>query len=641
MKISSWKFKIGILGVILFVVVSAFFWFREEREINLFLKQANVSMSANTVTTQSRLPSRNALLTPIGINNPFEYPKIDANGYNCLNVNDLSSTSLELNRSYSETHINANSLTNCLPVATEYMNNIKDIGMNVVSQHFPRRYDEKGIPYFGIDEKKHKNHEVAVQMYSNLFENYLWLAINPVSEKGFIGDIDIETHKIINKDDISKKFKYLPASEAGFIEWQRWLNAVFDYLKDHNALDKLAYIQIGNESDGDYVKQEKGRDREDENSFYWQAYAKLIEKSYDIIKSKSPNTKIAIGAMAGGSVTVDGFQKPVLEYLNGKRTSETEGLENTDRKCGGTGCFDVYDYHDFAGYKEYKGRKACQPRDCVNPTIVVEKTPENMNKLLRETGFSDKKLVIQQSGTYTGQDSKINNTKEYQSEEDQASYLVKKAIYSLANGVDQIQYVTYIEHSCYDDTIHNWFTMMGFVYNGMPDKENSYCNKDGKKIKLANCDGQLPCPDPGAGVKKLSYFSIKKLIEILSGFNAKKIEPIAMVASNVSLYKLTENGKTIYFAWWDWWNKCPRPDSLKPKMNESCIERNGPTVSINVEDIGNTAKSVRVTEIVPDFNFNIGGKIDSDVLKSVNENIQYGIVSVRLGTKPVYIELVL
>ena len=34
----------------------------------------------------------------------------------------------------------------------------------------------------------------------------------------------------------------------------KWLGAMFDYLNDHNATSKLAYVQIGNESDGDYAK---------------------------------------------------------------------------------------------------------------------------------------------------------------------------------------------------------------------------------------------------------------------------------------------------------------------------------------------------------------------------------------------------
>ena len=36
-----------------------------------------------------------------------------------------------------------------------------------------------------------------------------------------------------------------------------------------------------------------------------------------------------------------------------------------------------------------------------------------MNKLLSDSGFSDKKLVIQQGGTYTGQDDKEDKLTEY------------------------------------------------------------------------------------------------------------------------------------------------------------------------------------------------------------------------------------
>ena len=49
-----------------------------------------------------------------------------------------------------------------------------------------------------------------------------------------------------------------------------------------------------------------------------------------------------------------------------------------------------------------------------------------MKKLLSDSGFSDKKLAVQQGGTYTGQDRKVNQMEEYQTEEDQASYLVKE-----------------------------------------------------------------------------------------------------------------------------------------------------------------------------------------------------------------------
>lgn len=663
----SLKFKVGIVVVAVLAVV--FLQAKDYLKMSYVLDSSfnflNSLSNTATATTSFNNPGtilkKNKIIkkstkktnigevAPLGINNPFSYPDLEVVGEDCLRKKGVLTPSLQTGRSYSEMHVEGKELKKCFPVAVSYMNNIKDMGVNVISQHFMRRYDENGMPYFGIEEKNHTNHEVAIQLYVGNFDNYFWAAINPVSSKGFIGDIDIETHKILTENKNSKKSIYLPASEAGFAEWQRWLNTSFDYLKDHNALDKLIYFQIGNESDGDYVKKEK-IERDNVNDFYWSAYAKLAEKSFNIIKSKSPKTKIVIGSSGAGSVAINGFQRPVLEYLAGKIDENGLPASGTKR-CGGSGCFDVYDYHDFSGYKEYKGRTACQPRDCVNPIITIQKTPENMNKLLNDSGFGDKKLVVQQGGTYTGQDSKVNQMEEYQSEEDQASYLVKRGVYLLVNGVEQIQFGTYAEHSCHDGTIHNWFTMMGFVYNGIPNGISDDCDQTGKKnkqtkreskkslIAMSDCDGQLPCPDPGAGVKKLSYFSNKKIAEILRGLDKSKIEAVATEEAGVYVFKGTNNdGKIAYFAWWDWWNKCPRPDFSKPEMDVACVNKNKPTVVINV---GKNIKKIRSTEIVPNQDTGkLAYKMNyKDIFTSSYEDVKEdGKVAIRLGIKPIYIE---
>lgn len=647
----SLKFKIGIF-VVLAVLVVVFLQTKNylKTDSNLDLSFDFLNNLNNTATATTSFNNRSPLLekkktvvnsnkkinmegiVPLGINNPFAYPDTDIGSEDCIKNKSVSKKT----SSYSENHIETNDLKNCLPVAVSYMNNIKDIGVNVISQHFTRRYDKSGMPYFGFEER---NNEVAIQLYANGFGNYFWAVINPASSRGFIGDIDIETHKILTKNKNVEKNIYLPASEVGFTEWQKWLNASFDYLEDHNALDKLAYIQIGNESDGDYAKTNKA-ERDNRNDFYWSAYAKLVEKSYNTIRSKSPKTKIIIGSMGSGGVTVDGFQRPVLEYLAGK--IDENGLSsNGIKKCEKSGCFDAYDYHDFSGYKEYKGRTACQPRNCVNPIITITKTPEYMKKLLNDNDFGDKKLVIQQGGTYTGQDGKVDRMEEYQTEEDQASYLIKRNVYLIANGAEQIQFATYIEHSCYDGTIHNWFTMMGFSYNGIPQKEVNDCKGKENKVKLnkKDCDGQLPCPDPGKDVKKLSYFAQKKLIEIFKDSNLNKIEKISSNTNDIYVFKTTKNnGKASYFAWWDWWNVCPRPDLKKKEMDTACINNNKPSVAINV---GKNIARIRLTEIVP--NQDTGNLVDKmnykDIFTSSYEEVKEdGSVSIKLGTKPMYIE---
>ncbi len=665
------NFKIGIAILVLLTVSGVVFWQQTQTqdisEINQDGSGINVDIATATNSTvsgfrganNSLLNSKNSkssdgttastkiTVIPFGINNPFSYPDTDIGSERCVKNKSV----FKKTASYSEKHIEISDLEKCLPVAVGYMNNMRNMGVNVISQHFNRRYDENGLPYFGIEEKEHKNHEVAIQMYVKDFDNYFWAAINPVSSKGFVGDINIETHKLLTENKSGDKFIYLPASEAGFSEWQKWLGAMFDYLNDHNATSKLAYVQIGNESDGDYAKKDGSTSKRDnKDDFYWAKYAKLVEKSYDIIKSRSPKTKIVIGSSGAGSVTFGGFQKPTLEYLSGK--IDDNGLVvNGTKKCGGSGCFDVYDYHDFSGYKEYKGRTACQPKNCVKPILTVEKTPQNMKKLLSGSGFPDKKLVIQQGGTYTGQDDKEDKLTEYQSEEDQASYFAKRAIYLLANGVEQVLFGTYVEHSCYDGTIHNWFTMMGFAYNGIPKEGGDDCSPIGKKTKqikqenkkvlatTGDCDGQTPCPDPGTGVKKLSYFTAKKLIEVLKGSDWDNLEAITTGRDDVHLYKIVKDGKTNYFAWWDWWNKCPRQDVSKPEMNTACIDKNKPTVSVSV---GNAVSSVKATELVPDFDS--GAKAEkagyASSFRSGIESVKSGTATVKLGMKPVYVEVI-
>lgn len=508
---------------------------------------------------------------PFGLNNPFEHPNSDNNSEDCISSkstlkpgNDSSG-----NPSYTERHIAVDALKACVPHGAGYMKNIQDIGVNVISQHFTRRYRQER-PYFGLEETKHRNHEISVQLYVNGFNNYFWAAIEPQSTRCFAQDIRIEGTD-----------RCYPNSDQGFKEWRGWLAAMFDYLDAHAATGKFLYIQLGNESDGEYAnsleeicrennngktctqKQINKTDRDPRNPehYHWLAYAKLIEHSYAIIRERAPKAKIAVGAMGAGSVTTDGFQRPALEYLSGQ--------QDGTRKCGGTGCFDVYDYHDFSKHEDYQERDACRPRDCINPDIKITKSPVYFRNLLNAAGFSDKGLVVQQGGTYTGQDDKIRAAGRYQTEADQAAYLMKRAVYLVSKGVEAMQFATYIEHFCYqDEGIHSWFTLMGLTYNGIPQAGvKSRCSR-APTYDLSNCDGQFPCPDPGRDVKKLSWFSQKKLIETLRGSNwgnvAPLIAPSDSHAAFTYAYKFTWNDagkKPVYVVWWDWWKDYPRKEA--------------------------------------------------------------------------------
>ena len=119
-----------------------------------------------------------------------------------------------------------------------------------------------------------------------------------------------------------------------------------------------------------------------------------------------------------------------------------------------------------------------------------------MKNFLSDSGFSDKEIgsSTRRNLYRTRQESQSNGG--ISNRRRSGILFGKRAIYLLANGVEQIQFGTYVENPCYNGTIHNWFTMMGFVYNGIPEKGAQDCEEkeSGKKFIKENCDGQSPCP---------------------------------------------------------------------------------------------------------------------------------------------------
>ena len=600
-------------------------------KISKFILVLIVILTIGLVSGKVAFAGKDEEVIPFGLNNPFKHPESDNNSETCLQNNSVLTPGHKPVRqwfgfplsqshnsggqlSYVERHIEPEALKKCLPNACGYMEDIKDIGVNVISQHFTRRYDEsplyKGLPYFGLEEAGHKNHEIAIQLYVKGYNNYFWAAIATDSTKYFPGDIKIKGGG-----------RSLPNSDAGFSEWKKWLSAMFDYLDSHKATDKLLYLQLGNEPDGDYVRSredirgEQNKGKKGAPRHHWYAYARLIEESYEIIKNRAgPRTKIVIGAMGAGSVALDGFQRPVLEYLSGK-IDEKGNSVHRERRCAGTGCFDAYDYHDFSEYKQYQGRIACKPRNCQPPVeIKIIKSPRTFRQLLNETGFPDKDLVVQQGGTYNGYDSRAKKIGEYQSEEDQASYLVKRAVYLAAYGVKQAQFGTYIEHFPYKEDkggIHNWFTLMGLVYNGIPES--------------GKCEGQLPCPDPGKDVKKLSYYAYKFLIEKLKGSDWDNVKPIETNTPSVYLYEFSKPQGLLYVAWRDWWD-----------VNDTDEDIAGKKITLDFAK----AEKIKITEAVPDYATGKEAGIAGyeNAFYSYSKDVIGGKVEFTLDKKPVYIE---
>lgn len=442
----------------------------------------------------------------------------------------------------------------------KFMQEIDDIGVNVISSHFGRAYGSDGNPDFSLHEKE-------IKLFIVDHNKYFWGASRPRSIKCFLGDIDGTTRQIITtqtdlNNAINGRHKCVPYSAEGLAEYENWLTqslALFD--KYPGSINKFAYFQIGNEEDQWFEKKDIP-DPTNPNDWYHEAYAKIIERAYPIIKNKAPNTKVVIGTLGSGSIAVEGFYQPALQDLSGK--------------CGGTGCFDLFDYHVYGPHTTYNERPVIK-------AVTILKSYRYFRNLLDNNEFSNKGLVIQQGGTYTGSD--IGWSEPYQDETVEAMFLVKRMVYNKAQGMEQDQIVSLIELFCFADSIHNPFTIMGLEYNGSPVPGGTPSCLDTSSIPTQYDCGtnpkQEPCPDPGFGLKKLSYWTYKFLIEKLRGNDWNNIEKIKEV-DNIYLYKFTKQGQPVYVAWWDWFNET------------------GETKTVTLDLAGFPTNQAKITEAVPD-----------------------------------------
>ena len=121
--------------------------------------------------------------------------------------------------------------------------------------------------------------------------------------------------------------------------------------------------------------------------------------------------------------------------------------------------------------------------------------------------------------------------------------------------------------------------------------------------------------DPGYGIKKLSYYTYKKMVEVLEGSDWDNIE-IIQESDNICVYKFikTDTGRSVWVAWND--NK----------------EQKEITIS------GISSKNVMIIEIVPKYE---SGKAMSDyntAFQTDTLSVSGGSVSFYLKEVPVFVE---
>lgn len=459
---------------------------------------------------------------------------------------------------------------------------LKDLSVGWVSDHLQRRAIEKskkGAVTYDFSEIDGKLREYGSESRLNT-----WFIINIESRLKHGDGREIPT----------QKGKYIPDGPESYAAYKRFLEALITYVNTKVPGWKPKLWSIDNEHSSLYVPAFCGKKKTinaDCSKKAAGAYAQLLERSSKLIKRLDPEAKIVFGGIAS-SVPLQEYDLYFKQALIALRHKSLDGY------------FDFFDYHNFGLFEKYRFN-------------MEEKEVTFFRELLRESGFPDKPIIIKAGGTHSGKDEIAKNKRIHrlQTESQQAENLFKRMIYYAAERIAIILQDTGREDGRFDP--HGTFSLNGFRYDGVPGRD---CNPD----------KETPCPDPGDGVKKLSYYTYKFLIEKLRGSDFANIRQVAFShLPNVYVYQFTKGNQPLYVAWWDYFDE-------KERVGEKRV-----TLSF----AGVSANQARITEAIPRF--------DADFqtpTKKLNEKdyprffsssvvpLKNGEATFTLGKKPVYIE---
>ena len=303
-------------------------------------------------------------------------------------------------------------------------------------------------------------------------------------------------------------------------------------------------------------------------------YGEFICLTYEAIKEADPNVKVLLGGVAGlnrdpndFSVYQNNFDRAFFPLL--------EDLSSQNKRC-----FDIFDFHYFG----YAGDDYLMVKDVYNH---ISGKINGLNMPAPEEYW------ITEDGTYSGDPKlKAGAGKErkdppYQSEEEQAISLIKRFIYPTTFGIKKVFWAWGIKEGFHHDD--SYFDFTGLVYDG----EYDY--------------------DLGNGVKKLSYYSYKKMVEVLDGVDWNNIE-VVRESNGIYVYKFNNQDKDIWVAW---------NDNSASKI-----------IFLNVGSIS----SVEITEAVPKYETGKEVSSYSTAFNTETKTASSGNVSITLGDSPVFVE---
>ncbi len=260
----------------------------------------------------------------------------------------------------------------------------------------------------------------------------------------------------------------------------------------------IRYWQVGNEPN------EMGR----------KDFAQLRRITYEAVKEACADCKVLVcGATGSPNDHIYNFAEafaPILWELAGESV-------------------DIFDFHWYGtATGEYRMKDGSTAQDVL----------EHMRTTLTAAGFaSDLPIRITEMGCYSGDP---QNTAEFdlpfQSERLQALHLFKRYAHHLAHGVEKVfSAFGMLEGFKLDN---GYFDHTGLIYDGRTGDAASDSN-------------------PGLGVKKLAYFTYKKMTEKLGGADWSTLTPLhdGTGTDHLTLFRVQKGDDDIHIAWWDYFDE--------------------------------------------------------------------------------------
>lgn len=305
-----------------------------------------------------------------------------------------------------------------------------------------------------------------------------------------------------------------------------------------------------------------------------QGFAGLQRITYEAVKAACLDCQVLIGGVPG---MPDGYIKnfdknyaPILAELGG---------------C----CVDVFDFHWYGNAAgDYRFRDAATGEDVVG----------HIRATLAANGFdADMPLWITEMGSYSGDPADGRFANPPQSERQQAGDYFRRFIYSFSQGVEKV--------------FPAFGLMEGFKH------ENGYFDHTGLIY-----DGEGP-GDPGVGVKKLGYYTYKKMTGELAGVDWSTLETLrdGSDGGHVWLFKVGRGGESVYIAWWD----CFDEPGYKP----------GDTKAVTIS--GLAGAEAAVVPVVPAAASGAAVSDFASAFPAVVYPVDSGTATISLGEDPVLI----